>query len=242
MSAALRKRSADADEFKIPAGARPTIAPADGVELEEGEIVDLEPDIPVVVASTMAPAAPASEFRIRIKRMTGQIFTTYVFPGDTIAQIKQRIQDREGIPPDQQRLIFGSKQLENEQPVEYYGIGEQTLVHLILAIGGFAAAPVDDVAVVDSPAEPVQDYSLGFLVHVKHLDGRTTTILINPGDTVAHIKKHIQDAAHIPPDLQRLVYKTKNISKDDAVLASDLGLYDECTLHLVLRLGGRDEN
>ena len=118
---------------------------------------------------------------------------------------------------------------------------EQTLVHLHLAVSGFAAAPVDDVAVVDAPAEPVQDYSLGFLAHVKHLDGRTTTILINPGDTIGHIKRHIQDAAMIPPDLQRLIYKTKNIDKDDAVLASDLRLYDECTLHLVLRLGGRDK-
>lgn len=247
MAAALRKRSADADEFKIPAGARPTIAPADGVEIEEGEIVEPEHDIPIVVASTMAPAAPASEFRIRIKRMSGQIFTTYVFPGDTIAQIKQRIQDREGIPPGQQRLIFGGKQMEDDQPVELFGLQEQSLVHLIQSSVGFVAAPADDVVVgvVDPPAEPVQpdqpehpaqDYALGFLAHVKHLSGKTITILINPGDTIAHIKEHIQEAAQVPPGLQRLVYKNTDISKDDSVLASNLRLYDECTLHLLLRI------
>lgn len=237
MAAALRKRSAD--EFKIPAGARPTIAPADGLEIEAGEIVELEHDIPIVVASTMAPAAPASEFRIRIKRMSGQIFTTYVFPGDTLAQIKQRIQDREGIPPGQQRLIFGGKQMEDDQPVELFGLQEQSLVHLIQSSVGFVAAPV---AVVDPPAEPdqpdlpAQDYALGFLAHVKNLNGKTITILINPGDTIAHIKEHIQDAAQVPPGLQRLVYKNTDIGNDDSVLASDLRLYDECTLYLLLRI------
>lgn len=76
--------------------------------------------------------------QIFIKTLTGKNMVTQVEPSDTIASLKAKIQDREGIPVDQQRLIFGGKQLDDTKTIQDYNIQSDNSVHLVLRLrGGF---------------------------------------------------------------------------------------------------------
>ena len=72
------------------------------------------------------------QMQIFVKTLTGKTITLNVEPSDSIYDVQVQIEGREGIPTDQQRLIFTGKQLGAELTLSDYNVERDSTLHLVL--------------------------------------------------------------------------------------------------------------
>jgi len=152
------------------------------------------------------------EMQICVHRSSEQMINLKLKSNDTIKEVKDKIQVKEGIPPDKQRLVFGNEELKDSLSLSDYNIRNKSVLQLIVI-------------------------PLHLRISVKTLIGTTIVLQVEPSDTVSMVKDKIKEVEEIPPGpLLSLVYDGKCLN--DKLALYQYNIQEDSILYLVYN-GGR---
>ncbi|XP_052217000.1 polyubiquitin-B-like [Dreissena polymorpha] len=147
--------------------------------------------------------------QIFVKTLTGKTINLVVKPSASIANVMAKIQQIDGIPPNQQSLIFASQQLEDCRTLSYYNIQKKSTLSLVLRLP-------DRIK-----------------IFARTVTGKTISLEVEPTSSIANVKAMIQDKQGIPPDQQRLMFNGNEL--EDNCYLSTYNIQRDSTLHVQLK-------
>ena len=154
--------------------------------------------------------------QIFVKTLNGQSLSADVNFKDTIGSLKVTLEDKTGIKPAEQRLIYGGRQLEDERTFEDYNIQKMSNLFLVIRMLG----------------------GLGMQIFVKDLAGKTLPFDVDHMETIGSFKVKLEDKTGIKPAEQRLLYAGKQL--EDEMTFRDYNIQKMSNIFLVTRvIGGK---
>lgn len=171
---------------------------------------EIEPNASVNNGNSRNSNVPA-RMQIFVRVFGEKTISLMVKPSDTISRVKKRIEEKECIPSDRQRLIYGGKQFENERTLSDYNVERDSTLHLLLRL----------------------DFGTQMRIFVSTVTGKKITLEVEPSDLIKTVKQMIHKGAGCPPDHQRLIFNGKQL--EDGLALRHYNIQMGSQVHLVLR-------
>ncbi|GKV51168.1 hypothetical protein SLEP1_g57838 [Rubroshorea leprosula] len=157
--------------------------------------------------------------QIFVRTLSGKKITIEVNSSNSISDVKEEIQDKEGIPTYQQLLVYGGKQLRESCTLADYNIQNGSTLNLLRREQGHSAE--------EGSSRPFSRQKIFIVTQTDRRIG----LEVKDSDTIGHVKKKIQEIENITPNQQRLFFSGKQL--EDSRTLADYNIDKDSTLHLV---------
>lgn len=154
-------------------------------------------------------------FEISIRTLAGRTISLPVESADSVQIVKAKVYDKVGVPPDQQRFVYGGRLLENTRSLSYYKIKNKSTLQLVVKRR-------DTIFIRINAENPITENPITFSVE------------FDANDTIENIKAKIRDKEGVPPETQHLTFAGREL--EDHCTLNDYSIQKESTLNLDLKL------